>query len=203
MADFGKGKERQREGGPATPAVDSLTAGDGSTGVESETAAPALPSTNPSASAGAPQDSERAPAASTNSTELPSETVQGPAPTAQLVNPLILVVSIPGLFLQPDYFLEIQAPQSTPCHLALHRASSNVSRIVQMTQTRLWATMMPLVTQHPSHRLSTKDASKTDADTISIVRAKTIIGVPTTRFRTTSLILHTTCSSFCLTRNYI
>ncbi|CAN9207857.1 unnamed protein product [Alternaria alternata] len=93
MADFGKGKERQREGGPATPAVDSLTAGDGSTGVESETAAPVLPSTNPSASAGAPQDSERAPAASTNSTELPSETVQGPAPTAQLVNPLVLVDS--------------------------------------------------------------------------------------------------------------
>lgn len=98
MADFKKGKEREREGGPATPAIDSLTAGDGSTGVESETAAPALPSTNPSASAGAPQDSERAPAASTNSTELPSETVQGPAPTAQLVNPLVLVVSIPGLF---------------------------------------------------------------------------------------------------------
>jgi hypothetical protein len=87
MADLGKGKEKEVVG-------DSVET--------SRTVAPTLPPTDPTASSSAAEDA----VASTDPaqalaapTGLPSETVEGPAPTAQLVNPFVLVVSVSRLFL--------------------------------------------------------------------------------------------------------
>ncbi|CAG5146648.1 uncharacterized protein ALTATR162_LOCUS1913 [Alternaria atra] len=83
MADLGKEKGKEKE-------VVSESA------ETSRTVAPAIPPTDPTASSSAAEDAAastdpaQAPAAPTG---LPSETVEGPAPTAQLVNPFVLVDS--------------------------------------------------------------------------------------------------------------
>lgn len=89
MADLGKEKGKEKE--VVSESVET-----------SRTVAPAIPPTDPTASSSAAEDA----AASTDPaqalaapTGLPSETVEGPAPTAQLVNPFVLVVSVSRLFL--------------------------------------------------------------------------------------------------------
>jgi hypothetical protein len=81
MVDSRKGKEKAIVGESAT---DDPTSGLGSADVAPQSAATASIS---------PAEAPVAP------TELPSETVKGPASTAELVNPLVLVVSISKHFL--------------------------------------------------------------------------------------------------------
>ena len=103
MDNLAKGKEGEVAGELATPASHGPITEDGSADVMFETTVSSLSPTEPTASSGAPEDvatteSTQVPAVPKATTELPSETVDGPAPTAQLVNSLVLVVSISTLF---------------------------------------------------------------------------------------------------------
>lgn len=102
MATLGKGKEKAIEIESATASSDNTISGDGSTNVAPQTAGAASPLKDLTASSDAPEEATTSPdpAEASDSqaipTGLPSETVEGPAPTAEVVNPLVLVVSIPN-----------------------------------------------------------------------------------------------------------
>ena len=97
----GKGKEKAIERESATASSDNTISGDEPTNIAPQIAGAASPLKGPTVSSNAPEevatsiDPAEASASQAIPTGLPSETVEGPAPTAELVNPLVLVVSIP------------------------------------------------------------------------------------------------------------
>jgi len=96
----GKGKEKAIEGESATASSDNTISGDGPRNVAPQNAGAASPLKDLPVSSNAPEDETtstdpaEASAGPAIPTGLPSETVEGPAPTAEVVNPLVLVVSI-------------------------------------------------------------------------------------------------------------
>jgi hypothetical protein len=102
MATLGKGKEKAIEGESATAPSDNPIAGDGSANVAPPYPGTASPLKDNTVSSDAPEEATTSPdpaeasAGQAVPTGLPSETVEGPAPTAEVVNPLVLVVSIPN-----------------------------------------------------------------------------------------------------------
>ena len=101
MADLGKGKEKASEDESATAPSDNPIAGDGSANVAPPNAGTSSPLKEITVSSDAPEEATTSPdpaeasASQAFLTGLPSETVEGPAPTAEVVNPLVLVVSNP------------------------------------------------------------------------------------------------------------
>ncbi|KAI4943965.1 hypothetical protein J4E91_009113 [Alternaria rosae] len=99
MADLGKGKEKAIEGESATAPSDNTTSGNSPANVAPQDDKNASPLKDRTASS----DAQEEVATSTNSAEasagqaiptgLPSDTVEGPASTAELINPLVLVDS--------------------------------------------------------------------------------------------------------------
>ena len=99
MADLGKGKEKAIEGESATAPSDHTTSGNSPTNVAPQDDKNASPLKDRTASSDAQEEvatsmySAEASAGQAIPTGLPSDTVEGPASTAELVNPLVLVVS--------------------------------------------------------------------------------------------------------------
>ncbi|KAI4657319.1 uncharacterized protein J4E79_007392 [Alternaria viburni] len=99
MADLGKGKEKASEDESATAPSDNPIAGDGSANVAPPNAGTSSPLKEITVSSDAPEEATTSPdpaeasASQAFLTGLPSETVEGPAPTAEVVNPLVLVDS--------------------------------------------------------------------------------------------------------------
>ena len=102
MANIGKRKEKANEDESATAPSDNPIAGNDSANVAPPDAGTASPLKGITVSSDAPEevttspDPAEASAGQAVPTGLPSETVEGPAPTAEVVNPLVLVVSIPN-----------------------------------------------------------------------------------------------------------
>ena len=100
MSDAGKGKGKAFEGEPATPSSDNATSGYASADFAPQSARTASPVADLAASSNAPEDTTtstdpaEASAGQAVPTGLPSETIEGPAPTAEVVNPHVSVVSL-------------------------------------------------------------------------------------------------------------
>jgi hypothetical protein len=90
MTDSGKGKEKEIVGGPSTttPSADALTFESGTVDTASTSA---ITTSAPKEVTGASTDPAEAP--TSDQTELPSETTEGPSASAQQINPHVTVVS--------------------------------------------------------------------------------------------------------------
>jgi hypothetical protein len=153
MSDPGKGNGKALEGEPATSSSDNATSGYVTADVTPQSARTASSLVDLTASSGAPEDVTRstdpaeASAGQAVPTVLSSETVEGPAPTAEVVNPHVSVVSLskhPSQRMSCSHIMR----HKIFCDSVSFQENSNISRTVQ-TQTRLSAMMMLSVIQHP------------------------------------------------------